>query len=99
MIGDDALVPPYTFQPDAWYVSYTARPVCGSATADTSASARSLQPVVTPAWKLGLAISVEQPLPASDQAVSLQPRELPSCVSDVPPTAVTCAPVAGNDAP
>src|SRR6266568_2492526 len=42
MIGADALVPPKTSQPlDPWYrvVSYTETPVCGSATADTSASA------------------------------------------------------------
>src|SRR3954463_13979036 len=39
MIGEDALVPPKTSQPPA-PLSYTATPVFGSATAETSAMAR-----------------------------------------------------------
>src|ERR1041385_4961659 len=46
MIGDATLVPPKTSHPlTPWYerLSYTATPVLGSATAETSATARLLQ--------------------------------------------------------
>ena len=48
MIGEDALVPPKTSQPEKpWNgaLSKTATPVLGSATAETSATARRGQPV------------------------------------------------------
>ena len=74
--------------------------MAGSATAETSASARLAQPVVMPLWKAGLATYVEQPEPAPSvelvfQTVSVQPRVLLAVVSEVPPTAVTYFEVAG----
>ena len=45
MIGDATLVPPNTVQPPEPYESYTATPVAGSATAETSAIVRLVQPV------------------------------------------------------
>ena len=60
----------------------------GSATADTSATVRFAQPVSF--CQLGFALYAEQPLPAPDQADSVQPREEePPVVRCVPPTAVT----------
>src|SRR5215467_3636835 len=99
MIGADALVPPYTVQPEAPKVWNTATPVAGSATADTSASARRLQFVVT-VCQLGLAIMLEQPDPVPSveevfHTTSLQPRELLAWVRLVPPTAVMNCEVAG----
>ena len=43
--GEATLVPPYTAQPFAPVVWYTATPVFGSPTAETSASVRIEQPV------------------------------------------------------
>src|SRR5262245_38586239 len=92
MIGDEALVPPTTNQPD-WFwngvESKTATPVLGSATAETSATARRRQPVLAFAWPEIWAWKREQPLPAPLHTVSLQPRLLEAVVSVVPPTAVT----------
>src|SRR5215207_8894827 len=85
MIGADALVPPTTHQPERpWYevVSYTETPVFGSATAETSASARPAQPVPAVAAPDSATFSVEQPLPAPLHAVSVQPR-VPPVVSVV----------------
>lgn len=48
--GADRLVPPTCTQPSWPMVSYTARPVAGSATAETSAVARVSQPVARPLW-------------------------------------------------
>src|SRR4051794_41313119 len=74
--------------PQLLYVSYTATPVFGSATADTSATVRAAQDASC--CHAGLAVSrAEQPEPAPDQAVSVQPRALVAVLSEVPPTAVT----------
>ena len=69
-------------------------PVFGSATADTSASARWLQPGAMFVWNQGLAMLVEQPEPVPSaasvfHAVSAHPRSLTALISEVPPTAVT----------
>ena len=53
MIGEATLVPPNTVQPPEPYVSYTATPVAGSATAETSATVRREQPVSV--WNDGFA--------------------------------------------
>jgi hypothetical protein len=45
-MGEEALVPPTSFQPPLpFVVSYTATPVAGSASADTSLSMRFEQPL------------------------------------------------------
>src|SRR6266540_941530 len=75
MIGADTLVPPNTCHPGAWKVSYTATPVRGSPTAETSATVRRAQP--GSAWNTGLASNAEQPLPAPLHAVSVHPRPSP----------------------
>jgi hypothetical protein len=102
MIGEDALVPPKTSQPEKpWNAieSNTATPVFGSATADTSATARRGQPVSNDA-ALGIAVlNAEQPLPAPDQADSVQPRVFAARVSEVPPTATTNDDEAGYSTP
>src|SRR5215469_2796894 len=90
--GAATLVPPKTSQPDRpWELveSYTATPVFGSATAETSASARLLQPVPADAAPDSAALKLEQPLPAPLQTVSVQPRVPPPDTRCVPPTAVT----------
>src|SRR5690348_16696354 len=100
MIGDETLVPPKTSQPPTPpNVSYTATPVFGSATAETSASARLAQPVLKLAWPESAALNAEQPLPAPLHPVSVQPRVPPPWVRWVPPTAVTKCDDAGNCAP
>src|SRR3954451_7197436 len=102
MIGEETLVPPNTIQPfTPWYAveSYTATPVLGSATADTSALALFAHLVVTEVCHAGLALSVEQPDPAPLQADSLQPRVLEVLLSEVPPTATTVPNDAGAWAP
>src|ERR1700750_2583666 len=91
MIGADSLVPPNCDHEEFFAVvgAYTLRPpVLGSAAAETSAMARLAQPVTAVVWKLGCAITVEQPDPAPLQAAS-GARVLPDIFSDVPPTAVT----------
>src|SRR6266496_878711 len=99
MIGADTLVPPNWNHgpPETPKVSNTATPVDGLATALTSATVRSEQPVSV--CQVGFAYTLEQPLPAPDQAVSVQPRALVERVSVVPPTAVTCGEEAGNSTP
>jgi hypothetical protein len=72
--------------------------VAGSATAETSASARREQLVVT-VCQVGLASKDEQPEPAPFHAVSVQPRALLAVRSEVPPTAVTNREVAGYSEP
>ncbi len=71
--------------------------MAGSATAETSATARFAQPVSC--WKAGLGSMVEQPLPGPPywlcQTLSDQPRALLSLVSAVPPTEVTYCEAAG----
>src|SRR5579859_4025415 len=89
MIGDDALVPPTTCQPP----QYTATPVCGSPTAETSDSTRILHPVSF--CHAGFEMTPLHPLPPLLQADSAQPRDDADCCSDVPPTASTPALVAG----
>ena len=84
MIGEATLVPPKTNQPLDPLLgveSYTATPVLGSATAETSALALPLQ-LVAVVYHAGLGLMVEQPLPAPDQALVVKPV--------VPPTAMTC---------
>src|SRR5690349_15753470 len=106
MIGAEALVPPNTFQPGPLLVnvSYTATPVTGSATADTSATLRPAQPASV--WNLGFGMSLAQPEPVAPHANKpSEPVQLEfhtdSCqpaavrVRVVPPTAVTCAEDAG----
>src|SRR5215472_14675282 len=96
MIGDATLVPPKTKNvPPVPNVSTTATPVFGSATAETSASARREQFVATLIWNDGLGSKAEQPDPAPLHTVSLQPRLLLARDSDVPPTAVTNCDAAG----
>src|SRR5919197_6019872 len=100
--GAATLVPPNTSHwlwPWIGTVSKTATPVAGSATADTSATARRGQPVPTPACPVSWVLNAEQPLPAPFHAVSVQPRLLLARVSDVPPTAVTKRDDAGYDTP
>src|SRR4051794_10508282 len=55
-------------------VSYTARPVTGSATAATSATVRRVQPASC--CQVGLASYREQPLPEPAHAFSAHPRVL-----------------------
>src|SRR5437763_9384155 len=97
-MGADALVPPQTVQPVSPYVWYTATPVYGSATADTSASPRPVR-VVLPVCQVGFDSYAEQPEPEPFQADSVQPRAVPLRVSEVPPTVVTYRDEAGNSAP
>ena len=97
MIGAPTLVPPKTCQPGAENVSYTAAPVCGSATADTSATVRLAQPASV--CTVGLPSNAEQPLPAPLHAVSDQPRVFCACSSEVPPTDVTNLDAAGYSTP
>ena len=83
--------------PQLLYVSYTPRPELGSASAETSATVRLAQPVSC--CQDGLGSYDEQPLPAPDHALSVQPRELDAWVSVVPPTAVTYCEAAGYSTP
>jgi hypothetical protein len=92
--GAAALVPPTTIH---WPPQLTATPVCGSPIAETSDSIRVEQPVSV--CQLGFDTTPLHPLPPEPQAVSLQPRALESCCSEVPPTATTPADVAGYSAP
>src|SRR5436309_13158904 len=69
------------------YVSYTARPVRGSATAATSATVRRAQP--RSCCHAGFGSYLEQPLPEPLHAVSDHPRAVEVLRSVVPPTAVT----------
>ena len=87
MIGELRLVPPTTSHPSKPNVSYTASPVCGSATAATSATVRRSQS--RSFCQPGLWMYAEQPLVEPAHAVSVQPRALPSRTSVVPPTEVT----------
>src|SRR4051794_38990935 len=79
-----------------------ARPVCGSATADTSATVRPGQ--AGSCCHRGLSNQAEQlepaawPFASTAQAVSDQPRLFAARVSVVPPTAVTVGRLAGNEA-
>ena len=75
-------------------MSYTARPVSGSATADTSAVVRIWQ--FGSFCQRGFGIQAEQPLPDPAQADSAQPRPVVVRVSVVPPTATTVLSTAGN---
>src|SRR5436190_16987505 len=99
MNGAAALVPPNTIQPGSPpSVSYTATPVFGFDTDETSAIV--LRPHAPGSCQPGLGSYDEQPLPAPDQAVSLQPRVVVvACDSDVPPVAVTYCEAAGYSAP
>src|SRR5262249_22255992 len=77
------------------YVSYTAGPVAGSATAETSATDRILQPLSF--WKLGFEKFALQPLPPLFHAPSAQPRAVPGdWVRLVPPTESTFGADAGK---
>jgi hypothetical protein len=89
--GEDRLVPPYWDHVEAVLLlgAYTDKPVCGSATAETSAEARLLHPVPKAAAAGSAALTLEHPDPEPDQAVSPHPRALVFLTSDVPPTAVT----------
>src|SRR5215469_8984132 len=70
MNGEDALVPPITSQPGSpLSVSYTAGPVCGSASAATSATIRPGQ--LGSLCQAGLSIHAEQPAPAPYHADSV----------------------------
>src|SRR5487761_1133744 len=92
MTGDATLVPPTSTQPPA-PLPYTATPVDGSATADTSATVRFWQPVSR--CQAGLPSYAEQPdpVPCPPEAV------LVSRVTVVPPTEVTSGEAAGNTTP
>ncbi len=93
-MGDEALVPPTTKDCPP---QVTATPVCGSPTAEMSASMRCAHMVCV--CHAGLAMKPLQPLPPLLHAVSLQPRVPPPWVSEVPPIASTPADVAGYEAP
>src|SRR5690348_7895193 len=95
MSGAATLVPPKTIQPEACRLTgpKTDTPVAGSATAETSATVRLAQPGSD--CQVGLAKTVLQPLPAPDQAVSVQPRVVGLSTRCVPPTAVTFGDDAG----
>src|SRR5271163_1898142 len=93
MIGAAALVPPKTYHP----LRYTATPVFGSATAETSPTVRCLQP--RSFCHDGFRNLVLQPLPLPLHAVSLQPRALVAETRLVPPTAITLGEAAGNSTP
>src|SRR5580693_8390564 len=99
MIGVATDVPPKTFQPSSLLnESYTATPVAGSATAETSATVRLLQPVSVCQVGFGSKLAHPEPAPSAgdvDQTDSLQPRALLAATSDVPPTAVTYGDAAG----
>ncbi len=70
--------------------------MAGSATAEMSVVPRRLPQGVAPSCHAGRASSTEQPLPAPDQALSVQPRAVPEArVRLVPPTATTRGEVAG----
>src|SRR5689334_21795574 len=97
--GAATLVPPNTSQPALLRLTgpYTATPVLGSATAETSATVRFEQPASV--CQVGLPNTVLQPLPAPLHTVSVQPRVLAAALSEVPPTAVTCGDDAGYSTP
>src|SRR3954453_12796261 len=98
MIGAAALVPPnlsHLLTPAEG--AKTLTPVAGSATAETSATVRRVQ--IGSVCQSGRGMYAEQPLPAPDQTVSVQPRVFEAVRSDVPPTAVTYRVEAGNSAP
>src|SRR5262245_4658855 len=96
--GALALVPPMIIQPATprkGTVSYTATPVFGSATADSSAVLRIGH--CRSRCHAGLATNAEQPLPAPLHASSVQPRDPgPWCSRLVPPTAISLERRAGN---
>src|SRR5215475_10696476 len=95
MICDEALVPPTV---NHWPANSTATPVCGSATAETSATVRRGQPASV--CHDCFASNALQPLPAPFHADSLHPRAVPDArFSDVPPTAVTNRDAAGYETP
>src|SRR4051812_21493704 len=100
MIGAEALVPPKTSQPAApvYVLAYTATPVIGSATADTSAVALRAQRVTVLSCHTS-ALVFAHPLPAPLHALSPQPRALPLRTRRVPPTATTCENDAGASMP
>ena len=68
-MGDATLVPPRTIHPDSPYVSYTATPLDGAASAETSFISRQGQ-----AWLVchdGFLRERTQPLPVPCQALSV----------------------------
>src|SRR5262249_8960364 len=76
-------------------VSYTATPVFGSATAETSAMLRCLQPESF--CQAGFGSLLVQPEPEPSHAVSVQPRLAVGLrLNVVPPTAVTNGSAAGE---
>jgi hypothetical protein len=95
MSGEARLVPPTWTQPPL-LLSYTAAPVLGSASAETSATVRLEQP--ESCCHEGFASKAEQPEPAPDQADSETHVE-PLTFSVVPPTAVTFGDAAGYSTP
>src|SRR6516162_2300899 len=99
MMGEATLVPPKTYQPltpdDPG--AYTATPVFGSATAETSPTVRCLQP--RSVCHDGFAKVALQPAPVPLHAVSLHPRLVLAGAKLVPPTAITYGDDAGNSTP
>jgi hypothetical protein len=71
--------------------------VLGSATAETSTSAR-IEHAVSVS-QLGLLTIWLQPLPPPFHALSAQPRVDDDCESEVPPTATTPVQLAGDEMP
>ena len=99
-------MPPTTFQPPLPSLSYKATPVLGSASADTSATVRFVQPesvalrLASCHRRLRLIAEHPDPVPSPPlllpHTVSVQPRaELGSWVKVVPPTEVTYCEAAG----
>ena len=95
--GVATLVPPRRVHPGLAKLSYTDTGVCGSETAETSATVRLEQP--SSCCQAGFGSYALQPLPAPDQTVSDQPRELPDLDRLVPPTAITSGDAAGYATP
>src|SRR5580692_6717372 len=95
--GVATLVPPTACQPGKIneYVSYTETGVLAEASAATSLSVRSAQPLSV--CQAGLAMYRVQPLPVSPHTDSRQPRPAsPSASRLVPPTAITLDRSAGK---
>src|SRR5690348_14349430 len=100
MIGEAKLVPPTLNHPECpryVTVSYTAAPLEGSASAETSATVRRMHPLSF--CHVGFGSKALQPLPAPAQTVSLRRVLLVLRVRVVPPTPVTYCDDAGYCTP
>ena len=98
-MGDAALVPPSTIQPPSPNESYTARPVFGSATAETSATVRWPQPVSVCQLGLGMngAAAAARVVPGALDPAARAARSTDTRL--VPPTPTTYCDDAGKLTP